>query len=318
MFMESTMRALLFLPEFSKASINNLSVIIRSAGIALIECHSSSDIFSIMEQTQTSHRRNLLITDENHHDTIEKFSQLYPDCLIILTIRSPIGKIPTNIRDCLPVQCFVASSNNEFEPRDMQTIIRKYQTSDIFGVEKYIKGSCEIFRHDVLSHADKDAAIQRVGDFVRFLGGNIDNSRFQEYARRISEMLDELILNAVFDANYRYKGQPHRTEFNLDHTDLVTVKWAFDGEQFGLSVCDRFGRLKKETILRYLDTTLDLGSVEARKSGGLGIKFVFERLHQFVVNVHTDLMTEVICLLRFERRLKDFDARPRSFHYFSV
>lgn len=98
----------------------------------------------------------------------------------------------------------------------------------------------------------------------------------------------------------------------------MTVKWAFDGEQFGLSVCDRFGRLQKETILRYLDTTLDLGDVEARKSGGLGIKFVFERLHQFVVNVHSDLMTEVVCLLRFERRLKDFDARPRSFHYFSV
>jgi hypothetical protein len=96
------------------------------------------------------------------------------------------------------------------------------------------------------------------------------------------------------------------------------VKWAFDGEQFGLSVTDRFGRLKKETILRYLDTTLDLGDVERRKSGGLGIKFVFERLHQFVVNVHSDLMTEVICLLRFERRLKDFDARPRSFHYFSI
>jgi len=312
------MRALLYFPEFSKANINDLNVIIRSAGIALVECSSADQVFTLMSESVTSHRRSLLITDEKHHDVIEKFSKLYPNCLIILTIRSPIHDLPTNIRECLPIQCFVASNNNEFEPRDMQTIIRKFQTSDIFGLEKYIKGSAEVFRHDILSHQDKKHAIARVGDFVNYLGGNIENNRFHEYSRRISEMLDELILNAVFDANFRYKGQPHRTDFVLDHTDMVTVRWAFDGEQFGLSVTDRFGRLEKDTILKYIDTTLNLGDVENRKSGGLGIKFVFERLHQFVVNVHSDLMTEVVCLLRFERRLKDFDSRPRSFHYFSI
>lgn len=312
------MRALLYFPEFSKANINDLNVIIRSAGIALVECNSAEEVFTLMNESASSHRRSLLITDEKHHDVIEKFSGLYPNCLIILTIRSAIHDLPTNIRECLPIQCFVASNNNEFEPRDMQTIIRKFQTSDIFGLEKYIKGSAEVFRHDILSHEDKKLAIARVGDFVNYLGGNIENNRFHEYSRRISEMLDELILNAVFDANFRYKGQPHRTDFTLDHTDLVTVRWAFDGEQFGLSVTDRFGRLEKDTILKYIDTTLNLGDVENRKSGGLGIKFVFERLHQFVVNVHTDLMTEVVCLLRFERRLKDFDSRPRSFHYFSI
>ncbi|NBO38237.1 hypothetical protein EBU99_06615 [bacterium] len=312
------MRALLFLPDLPKTSKNDLSVVVRSSGISLVECNTMDDLFKLMSESEISHRRSLLITDETHHDLVDKFSQLYPNCLIILTIRSPIGSLPATLRDCLPVQCFVASNNNEYEPHDLQTIIRKFQTSDIFGLEKYIKGSCDIFRQDIQNHHDKDLAIQRVGDFVRYLGGNIENNRFQEYARRISEMMDELILNAVFDANYRYKGQPHRTDFALDQTDMVTVKWAFDGEQFALSVSDRFGRLKKDTILRYLDTTLDLGDVDGRKSGGLGIKFVFERLHQFVVNVHSDLMTEVVCLLRFERRLKDFDARPRSFHYFSV
>ncbi|MFZ9521543.1 MAG: hypothetical protein ACO3A4_13795 [Silvanigrellaceae bacterium] len=312
------MRALLFLPDFPKANKNDLNVVIRSSGIQLVECDTEEEVFTRMNEPGISLRRSLLITDETHSNLVEKFSQNYPNCLIILTIRSAIGSLPNNLRDCLPVQCFVASNNNEFEPRDLQTIIRKFQTCDVFGLEKYIKGGCEIYRQDIANHEDKLNAIKRVGDFVSYLGGNIENNRFHEYSRRISEMMDELILNAVFDANFRYKGQPHRTDFHLDLTDLVTVRWAFDGEQFGLSVNDRFGRLKKETILQYLDTTLDLGDVDGRRSGGLGIKFVFERLHQFVVNVHSDLMTEVICLLRFERRLKDFDARPRSFHYFSL
>lgn len=312
------MRALLYLPAFPKAKINDLSIVIRASGIALLECQTSEQVFQLMQESEQSHRRSILITDESNHDVVEKFSQLYPDCLVILTIRTAIGELPVSLRDCLPVQCFVASNNNDFEPRDVQTIIRKFQSSDIFGLEKYLKGHCEVFRHDVLSHLDKDIAIQRVSDFVDYLGGNIENNRFHEYARRTSEMLDELLLNAVFDANLRYKGQPHRTEFHLNHTDYVTVKWAFDGEHFGLSVTDRFGRLQKNTILEYLDSTLDLGDVQQRKSGGLGIRFIFERLHQFVVNVHTDLMTEVVCLLKFERRLKDFDSRPRSFHYFSV
>lgn len=312
------MRALLHLPSLPKTKINDLSIVIRSSGISLVECNTEDELFQLMRESTQSHRRNILITDETHHDVVEKFSQLYPNCLVILTIRTAIGELPSNLRDCLPVQCFVASNNNDFEPRDVHTIIRKFQSADIFGLEKYLKGHCEVFRHDVLSHLDKNIAIQRVSDFVDYLGGNIENNRFHEYARRTAEMLDELLLNAVFDANVRYKGQPHRTEFHLDNTDYVTVKWAFDGENFGLSVTDRFGRLRKNTILDYLDSTLDLGVVEKRKSGGLGIKFIFERLHQFIVNVHTDLMTEVVCLLKFERRLKDFDARARSFHYFSI
>lgn len=312
------MRALVFLPNLPKANKNELNVVIRSSAISLVECNTAEEVFAHMNEPGTRSRRSLLITDESHSDLVEKFSNIYPTCLVILTIRSSIGELPLSLRDCLPVQCFVASNNNEFEPSDIQTIIRKFQTCDIFGLEKYIKNSCEIFRQDIVNHLDKINTINRVGEFVTYLGGNDVNNRFQEYSRRVCEMMDELILNAVFDANDRYKGQPHRSEFQLGFTDLVTVRWAFDGELFGLSVTDRFGRLKKETILNYLDTTLDLGSVDNRESGGLGIKFVFERLHQFVVNVHTDLMTEVVCLLRFERRLKDFDARPRSFHYFSL
>ncbi|MEN9824765.1 MAG: hypothetical protein RI953_510, partial [Pseudomonadota bacterium] len=209
------MRALLFLPDFAKANKNDLSVVIRSSGIQLVECDTEEEVFTRMNEPGISLRRSLLITDETHSNLVEKFSQIYPNCLIILTIRSAIGLLPANLRECLPVQCFVASNNNEFEPRDLQTIIRKFQTCDVFGLEKYIKGGCEIYRQDIANHQDKLNAIQRVGDFVSYLGGNIENNRFHEYSRRISEMMDELILNAVFDANIRYKGQPHRTDFNL-------------------------------------------------------------------------------------------------------
>jgi hypothetical protein len=60
-----------------------------------------------------------------------------------------------------------------------------------------------------------------------------------------------------------------------------------------------------------------MDNVSDRPSGGLGLKVIFDRLHRFVVNVHPGNVTEAICLLQFENRIRDFDKRLRSFYYFT-
>ncbi len=71
---------------------------------------------------------------------------------------------------------------------------------------------------------------------------------------------------------------------------------------FAISVRDRFGRLDKATILRYLDKCLRSGNQIDRKvyGAGLGLYLVANAATQYIVNVAPGMATEVVCT--FDRR----------------
>lgn len=218
--------------------------------------------------------------------------------------------------DCANIQCFVATHNGEFDARELILLLKKFESRDYPGLDKHL-GFPAIFNEKVMkSPKDKKEALTNLEGFIIKIGGG--SERFHQYAQRVCELADELLLNAVFDANPRLKEIPRHESFELTENEAVKIKWGFDGEVFGVSVSDPFGTLSKNTVMQYLDDNQKTESMGKRASGGLGIKLIFDRLHHFIVNVNPGKMTEVVCLMRFEKRFKDFDSRLRSFHYFKV
>jgi len=164
---------------------------------------------------------------------------------------------------------------------------------------------------------DKRRILGEIEEFVVALGGEANSQRYLQYARKASEAVDELLLNAVWDANPALLSAKRDANFVLSPVEEVKVRWAFDGDLFGYSVSDPFGRLERASIVRHLTAgDTELGEFLERKSGGLGIKRVFERSHHMVAAVRRDVLTEIQCFMRFEKRLRDFQAIPKSLHYF--
>ena len=94
------------------------------------------------------------------------------------------------------------------------------------------------------------------------------------------------------------------------------MSWGYDGEYFGISVRDPFGKFASETIMKYLSTQRQLNEIVASQSGGLGMKFIFERAHHVVANVKKEQVTEVIALLKFTSRMLEFEKQKKSFYFF--
>ncbi len=307
------MKVVCFLPD-ALAFQNKLGMLTRSAGVDFQPCNSEEEakLFASKEKKE----RFFLFVDASKVDFLKDFSLSYPESRIIVILQESLQKVVTHLIDCANIQCFVATNNGEFDARELITLLKKFESKDYPGLDKHLGFPAIFNEKKVKCQQDKREALNHLENFILKVGGNAD--RFQHYALRVCELADELLLNAVFDANPRLKQSPRHEAFQLEDQELIRMKWGFDGEVFGISVRDPFGTLSKKTVMQYLDDQQKTESMGKRNSGGLGIKLIFERLHHFIVNVNPGKMTEIVCLMRFEKRFKDFDSRLRSFHYFKV
>jgi hypothetical protein len=251
--------------------------------------------------------------------TVKSLGAVNPKISVVLFIEESLKKRAREVMDVVSTQTFITQQNVTLGERDISSILQQIRRPHAGGLAPYLDSSSQIGSAVVNNPDSKQMAIAQVETFVEALGGETGGSRYKEYSRRISELVDELVLNAVFDANPRMRTADRSSEFSLSPDENVEIQWGFDGELFGVMVRDHFGLLLKETILRYIDETNpgDLPVIE-RKSGGLGFKMVLERLHQLVVRVNPCELTEIMCLMRFEKRFRDFDARLKSFHFYTL
>jgi hypothetical protein len=120
----------------------------------------------------------------------------------------------------------------------------------------------------------------------------------------IGSVCEELLMNALYDAPVDEQGRMLFAEVDgksrLDQLSPrpVSIRYAATDFGFAVSVRDRFGRLEKATILRYLDKCLLAGANQIDRKiygAGLGLYLVANAASQFVVNVAPGMATEVVC-----------------------
>jgi hypothetical protein len=309
------MKAICYVPSLTTALRVDLGAVINATGVGVSYCTSESEVIAVA-QGQSDCRGILLVTDENQANLLQHFNLNYPNSFVIVLIKSHLHSLSEDIRYCLPAHSFVAATDHIFDPRDLGTVIQKVKTREIFGLERYLQFGTEIFSERILCDADKVQTLAKVERFVLGLGENLSNGRFTQYASRIRMMLDELVLNAIFHANPRFKNVDRSSALMLKEDEAVTVRWAYDGFRFAYSVTDQFGVIEKKHVMSYLDRTFYGRTEDGQKSAGLGLQFVFDRIQSFVINVCPRTKTEVICLLKFEKKMKDIDSAVRSLHFF--
>jgi hypothetical protein len=303
-----------FLPTWKVPVVNKLGLLARSSGLEYFQCTDTSEVEKLLEGP-LSNGRVIVFADCEHLSFIEMLDRTYKNCNVVLLLSSKLQVMAKQLKSIANVQCMVANHDKDFDARDVLIMLKKFQEEDILGLEKYLGYGAGVRRYVIASDSDKRQAVQELFSFVHGLGGEASN--FSEYARRTAELVDELILNGVFNANPRFQKLDRSQPFTLKNDELVHMSYAFDGETFGVSVSDRFGSLTREKILEYLNDVTVTEPVSERESGGLGLKVIFDRLHRFVVNVTPGDVTEAICLLKFDSRIKDFEKRLRSFYYFA-
>jgi CheY-like chemotaxis protein len=190
-----------------------------------------------------------------------------------------------------------------FNFSELSVIIKNLLTNTIFGLDQYFEPSAKKneFLIKTARHLDSHARVitELIGDYKR--------------SKRLEVVIVELLTNAIF---YGIKSEsPERKDewdvnCELPEEKAIAVTVIRDEEKYGLSVCDKGGRLKKSDVLYWMnrqierDTSgLPVGLFDAH---GRGLFIARRYIDRLIVNVHNGVKTEIVIINYFNKTFYGF------------
>jgi hypothetical protein len=205
------------------------------------------------------------------------------------------------------------------DPDDAELVVTsvKLSSGDIFGLEKYLAWGVRVNDANVQTYEAKREALISVTASARDAGAR------RPTIARIESVVDELLMNAMYDApavaNGTVPQTPSRISDQIGDSE-ARLRWASDGRYFAVSVEDRYGALAKDVILDHLQRARqERGRPRASQTqggAGLGLYFILSSVTRFIVNIDPGLRTEVVCLFDLKQGGRDADTCARSLHVF--
>jgi hypothetical protein len=190
--------------------------------------------------------------------------------------------------------------------------IQKFVSGDLFGIEKYLPQNTPVHLTRLREYKGRTAAIDEVLGYAEKVGVR------RQVRSAIGQVCEELLMNALYDAPVDENGNPIFAEVEIKarleqlSPRPVSIRYAATENGFAVSVRDRFGRLDKATVLRYIDKCLHSKQQIDRKTygAGLGIYLITNAATNFVLNVAPGMATEVVCT--FDRKTARASLRSLS------
>jgi hypothetical protein len=189
-----------------------------------------------------------------------------------------------------------------FDSRQLSAMATRVIAGDIFGLEKMITWGTQIHSALVGDYQEKSLCIAQISEFAELMGVR------RKYREAIDQCIDEMLMNALYDAPVDEQGKPlfseipTKTRISLRVEQKVVVQYACDGKQFVVSVRDAFGTLERNTVLRYLYKCLHSEQQIDRKVGGagLGLYLMVNSSTTVYFNVLPGVATEALCVFDLE------------------
>lgn len=182
----------------------------------------------------------------------------------------------------------------------VSSIATRILHGDVFGVEKTMPWGVRVYSMLVGDYNEKSVAIAAISDFAGAMGVR------RKYREGIEQSIDELLMNALYDAPVDQGGKPvfaevpTKSRLSLRLEQKALVQYACDGDTFAVSVRDPYGTLTKETVVKFLDKCLHAAEQIDRKVGGAGLGFyiVANAASQVAINSYPGVATE--CVVTFD------------------
>ena len=193
-------------------------------------------------------------------------------------------------------------TDDEAGMRLLSVTVAKFVSGDLFGVEKYLPPASDVHLTRLRDYAGRTRAIDEVLAWAEKIGVR------SKVRSQIGQVCEELLMNALYDAPIDEEGNLLFAEVDLkERLDRlsprpVSIRYAASDTGFVVGVRDRFGRLDKSTILRYIEKCLHSSVQIDRKTygAGLGLYLIMNAASHVVVNIAPGMATEVVCT--FDRK----------------
>ena len=191
---------------------------------------------------------------------------------------------------------------DDLDVQQLAAMATRVLAGDIFGLDKVVAWGTQIHSQLVGDYLEKSRCIAQVSEFAELMGVR------RKYREAIEQCLDEMLMNALYDAPVDEHGQqifaeiPTKTRISLRVDQKAVVQFACDGRQFAVAVRDAFGSLERSTVLGYLHKCLHSEQQIDRKAGGagLGLYLMTSSSSEIYFNVLPGVATEALCTFDLE------------------
>ncbi len=178
-----------------------------------------------------------------------------------------------------------------------------------FGLERFLPAGTAVQRVTLKKSTQKAAAIAAVDSVLQ------RQSVTPRLAILASQAVDELIMNAVFDAPLGKDGKPSKrniprdADFPLLMDEEVILSMADAREYFAIQIADPFGSLDKGTVLRFLRQDFQAGAYNPNtsdKGAGLGLHGIIQSGLSLLFVSRPGIRTEVTLFIKKAETFKEF------------
>ena len=172
------------------------------------------------------------------------------------------------------------------------------------------------FDERVTTTDERDRVVARVQDFVTALQVP------KRLAEMASELVHELLMNALYDAPVDERGVPRyagdrKAVVHLAPDDAARLRCATDGTRVVVQVRDRFGGLQRKHVVDGLARGLAGGEMDTSHGGaGLGMSVCHHNALAIFFDVARGRHTEVTAVLELDLNLREVRTLARSLHLF--
>lgn len=200
---------------------------------------------------------------------------------------------------------------------DLGITSEKLVSGDLFGLEKYLTAGTRVGERVITSDAGKRAAMDEVCTWAEAVGARTP------VVHRLASVIDELLMNALFDAPRESKPTIIAGDLEPDAASdrRAVLRWGCDERTLAVSVGDPFGAIRQRDVIDHVRRARDeRGRPELGEPGaGLGLYLVLANVASLIVNVEPGRRTEVVCLFDLARGARRAIATGvRSLHVFAV
>ena len=298
--------------NIDKQVVNSIVNIINSNGYTTTK---NVDIFSY---TPNKSNTDIIITDVDSNNA-SLLTNLSKKCKIIILSSNYFNDIIYHLSESNLIQYIIGyADNNNLPELLLQSTINKLSTKNIFGLSHYLSGNYTEYSADIFNSRNRYSAIDDVAKFA------VESGVLKTISKLLYDLIDELLMNAIFDAHPIYGNQPRDLPVILKPNEKVILKWGISNNYLGVSITDPHGGLNYNTILNYLSNcikskyTIVSNNMTKGYGAGLGLFKVIRSCNSFIINVDPNKKTETIGLYDISFRPKEFKLYPKSLTYFSL
>jgi len=126
------------------------------------------------------------------------------------------------------------------------------------------------------------------------------------YAKNLADILEEFLMNAIWDANPKYAHVDRTKPIQLLENEKVHIFCLFDGINLILSVTDPFGSFTSNSIQKHIEFALGIKGEATLQEGnggaGIGLFMIFKKIGVLVFEVEKGKMTRATAIARSRPR----------------